>query len=171
MKRPCRRAGGVMPAPPIPRLLRHRVGAFVVAMLVVAMGTVFWPAAPAAAAPPLQDQCSTQRWQDPSQWQECVGKLKELSSDEVQCVTAPTPEPPDSGRAGWFATKPDVPPTRVDGKFTSHGYGGYDFTTYDIGCVPTVMNPASNSENSAPTGHYMFPIVISAAPEAVCETA
>src|SRR2546430_16805127 len=117
MKRPCRRAGGVMPAPPIPRLLRHRVGAFVVAMLVVAMGTVFWPATPAAAAPPLQDQCSTQRWQDPSQWQEGVGKLHGLASDRAQCVMAPSPEAPDSGMGGWVLTRPHDPPGHADRPF------------------------------------------------------
>ena len=72
-----------MPAPPIARLLRHRVGALVAALLVAAMGTVFWPAAPATAAPPLQDQCSTQRWQDPGQWQECLDKIKPLAADRA----------------------------------------------------------------------------------------
>jgi uncharacterized membrane protein len=160
-----------MPTPPIARLLRHRVGAFVSAMLVVAMGTVFWPAAPAAAAPPLQDQCSTQRWQDPTQWQECLGKLKDLSTDEVQCVKAPTPEAPDSGTAGWFASKPDVPPTRVQGKFTSHGYGGYDFTTYDIGCVPTVMHPDYKFENTIANGEFMFATAIIGASDGLREKA
>jgi hypothetical protein len=149
-----------MPAPPIARLLRHRVGAFVAALLVAAMGTVFWPAAPATAAPPLQDQCSTKQWQDPSQWQTCLSKLQDLTSDEASCVTAPTPEAPDSGMAGWFATKPDAPTSLADGPFMVHGYAGYDFTTYDIGCVPTVMHPDYKFENTIANGEFMFATAI-----------
>ena len=94
----------------------HRLLALVAAVLFAATGTVFWPASRASAAPgpgvpalpSLAGQCSTEQWQDPSQWDTCVGKLQDLTQDEVQCVEAPTPETPDSGMAGWFATRPDA---------------------------------------------------------------
>ena len=135
------------------------------------MGTVFWPAAPATAAPPLQDQCSTKQWQDPTQWQTCLSKLQDLTSDEASCVAAPTPEAPDSGMAGWFATKPDAPTSLADGPFMVHGYAGYDFTTYDIGCVPTVMHPDYKFENTIANGEFMFGTAIIGASNGLREKA
>src|SRR2546421_10036520 len=58
--------------------------------------------------------------------------------------------------AGWFASKPDAPPSHADGPFMVHGYAGYDFTTYDIGCVPTVMHPDYKFENMIANGEFMF---------------
>src|SRR5207248_7739044 len=43
------RAGGVMPTPRTARRLRHRVGALVATIFVVAAGTLFWPSTPASA--------------------------------------------------------------------------------------------------------------------------
>src|SRR5205823_4512118 len=146
--RPPYRAGGLMPTPPAARPFRHRAGAFVAAVLVAAVGTVFWGSTPAAAAPDLGNQCSVQQWQDPAEWKSCVGKLHDLSSDEVQCVAAPIPEAPDSGMAGWFATRPTTAPSRRDGQFTVYGYAGYDYTTYDIGCTPVLMHPDYKFENT-----------------------
>ncbi len=144
-----------MPTVQANRLLRSRVGALVAAIFVVAAGTLFWPSTPASAAPNLSSQCDTKRWQDPSQWDFCVKQLDDLTTDEAQCVMAPTPEAPDSGMAGWFATKPDSPPSNADGPYTVHGYAGYDFTTYDIGCMPTVMHPDYKFENTIANGEFM----------------
>ncbi|TML25131.1 MAG: MFS transporter, partial [Actinobacteria bacterium] len=74
------------------------------AVLVAAVGTLFWGSTPAAAAPNMPNQCSIKEWQDPGQFNHCVGQLKDLTTDEAQCVVAPPPEAPDSGMAGWFAS-------------------------------------------------------------------
>jgi hypothetical protein len=100
-----------------------------------------------------------------------VGKLQDLTQDEVQCVEAPTPETPDSGMAGWFATKPDSPPSRADGLYTVYGYAGYDYTTYDIGCVPTVMHPDYKFENTVANGEFMFATAVVGASDALRERA
>ena len=139
-----------MPTPQTARLLRHRAGALVATIFVLATGTLFWASTPASAAPNapnLANQCDTKRWQDPTQWDFCVKQLQDLTTDEAQCVEAPIPENPDSGMAGWFATPPTTPHSDADGRFTRYGYGGYDFTTYDIGCVPTVMHPDYKFDN------------------------
>ena len=97
-----------MPTPRTARRLRHRVGALVATIFVVAAGTLFWPSTPASAgpaAPSLSNQCDTKRWQDPTQWDFCVKQLDNLTTDEAQCVEAPIPEAPDSGTAGWFASR------------------------------------------------------------------
>jgi len=160
-----------MPTPQTARLLRHRVGAFVATIFVVAAGTMFWPSTPATAAPNLSNQCDTKRWQDPTQWDFCVKQLDDLTTDEVQCVMAPIPEAPDSGMAGWFATKPDSAPSNADGPFTVHGYAGYDFTTYDIGCVPTIMHPDYKFENTIANGEFMVATAVVGASNGLREKA
>ncbi len=77
----------------------------------LAMGTLFGAPGLAYAAPadpgPLAGQCSTDEWRNPAKFKECTDKLQDLSAQETQCVQAPTPEAPDSGMAGWFASQPD----------------------------------------------------------------
>jgi hypothetical protein len=152
----------------------------IAAVLFAATATLFWPASPASAAPghgvpalpSLNGQCSTEQWQDPSQWSQCLNGLQDLTQDEVQCVEAPTPENPDSGMAGWFATKPDaatVPGPK--GYFTNYGYAGYDYTTYDIGCIPTVMHPDYKFENTVANGEFMFATAVVGASDALREKA
>ncbi len=160
-----------MPTPPAARPFRHRAGAFVAAVLVAAVGAVFFAAPPAGAAPNLGDQCSVAQWQDPTQWQHCVGDLKDLTSDEVQCVAAPIPEAPDSGLAGWFAAKPESPPSQADGMYMRYGYAGYDYTTYDIGCAPVLMHPDYKFENTIANGEFMFATAIVGASNALRERA
>jgi hypothetical protein len=160
-----------MPTVQANRLLRSRVGALVAAIFVVAAGTLFWPSTPASAAPNLSNQCSTKDWQDPTLWKKCLDKLQNLTTDEAQCVMAPTPEAPDSGMAGWFASKPEAPPSRADGPFMTHGYAGYDFTTYDIGCVPTVMHPDYKFENTIANGEFMFATAVVGASNGLREKA
>jgi hypothetical protein len=156
----------------VTRPLGHRLLALLATVFVAATGTVFWPAAtPAAALPSLQGQCSTSEWQNPAKWNDCVGRLQDLTQDEVQCVEAPTPEAPDSGMAGWFATKPTSPPSEADGFFTIYGYAGYDYTTYDIGCVPTVMHPDYKFENTLANGEFMFATAVVGASDALRERA
>jgi hypothetical protein len=160
-----------MPTRPAARPFRHRAGAFVATIFAVATGTLFATASPAKAEPPLKDQCPVAEWQDPSRWQNCLGKLDNLTNDELQCVMAPTPEAPDSGMAGWFASRPVAAPSRADGLFMQRGYGGYDFTTYDIGCVPTVMHPDYKFENTIANGEFMFATAVVGASDALREKA
>jgi hypothetical protein len=144
----------------------------VAAVLLTATMTVFWPVSPAVAAPSLQGQCSTQEWQDPTQWQRCVGQLQDLTQDELQCVEAPTPEAPDSGMAGWFATRPaSSSQTGTQRLFSQYGYAGYDYTTYDIDCVRTVMHPDYKFENTIANGEFMFATAIIGASNALREKA
>ncbi len=159
-----------MPTPATARPFRHRAGAFVAAVLVAAVGTVFWAAPPAAAAP-LADQCSVQQWQDPSQWSNCVGKLQDLTEQEKACVAAPIPEAPDSGLAGWFASRPDSQPSQADGPYMTYGYAGYDYTTYDIGCAPVLMHPDYKFENTVANGEFMIATAIVGASDALREKA
>jgi hypothetical protein len=147
------------------------VAVLVAAIAFAATGTLFWPPSPAAAAP-LAGQCSTKEWQDPANFSRCTGQLQDLSSDEVRCVTAPTPANPDSGMAGWFASKPassNLPGPK--GLYSTYGYAGYDYTTYDIGCVPTVMHPDYKFENTIANGEFMFATAILGASNALRERA
>jgi hypothetical protein len=160
-----------MPTRPAARPFRHRAGAFVATIFVVATGTLFGSASPAAADPDLKNQCSVQEWQDPTQWKKCLGKLQDVPANEAQCVMAPTPGGPDSGMAGWFASRPTSPPSRADGKYTQYGYAGYDFTTYDIGCAQTVMHPDYKFENTIANGEFMFATAIVGASDALRERA
>ena len=65
----------------------------------------------------------------------CAEQLADVGADRLSCVKAPTPDAPDSGMAGWFATRPDAyDEPGIKGIYTRYGYAGYDYTTYDIGC-------------------------------------
>lgn len=147
------------------------------AVLVLAMGTLFGaPVAAAAAAPagpgPLQGQCSTDQWRDPANFKMCTDKLQDLSQQEVQCVQAPTPEAPDSGMAGWFASVPDsskLPGPK--GMYSHYGYAGYDYTTYDIGCVKSTLDPQYKFENTLANGEFMIASGIIGAADALREKA
>ncbi len=163
--------------------LRHRLGALVAATLVAAVATLFaGPATPAAAAPAAvpgraqaqapDDLCTTQEWRNPANFQSCAERLKDLTEDRLSCVKAPTPSAPDSGMAGWFATRPaayDEPGFK--GQYTRYGYAGYDYTTYDIGCVPTVMHPDYKFENTVANGEFLIATSIDGAANALRERA
>jgi hypothetical protein len=148
--------------------------ALLAAALVLAMGTLF--GAPAYAAPrdpgPLQGQCSTDEWRNPANFKNCTDKLQNLSQQEAQCVQAPTPEAPDSGMAGWFASVPDsskLPGPK--GMYSHYGYAGYDYTTYDIGCVKSTLDPQYKFENTLANGEFMIASGIIGASDALREKA
>ncbi len=153
----------------------RRLAGLVATVLLTATMTVFWPVSGASAAPSLQGQCSTQEWQDPTQWKHCVDQLQGLTQDELQCVEAPTPEAPDSGMAGWFATRPTSAPSDADGFYTLYGYAGFDYTTYainnDVGCIKTTMHPDYKFENTIANGEFMFATAIIGASNALREKA
>jgi hypothetical protein len=156
--------------------LRHRLVCLVLAVFVAAMATVFGGVGPAAAAPPPRlapgKVCTTDEWRNPANFGDCVGGLSDLSQSRIQCVEAPTPGAPDSGMAGWFASRPaayDLPGPK--GYYTRYGYAGYDYTTYDIGCAKTVMHPDYKFENTVANGEFMIATSIIGAANALRERA
>jgi hypothetical protein len=180
--------------------VRQRLASLAVTALVGTVGTLFGPVAPALASPAAaqpaaaqaavagpvapaisgvvapgrapNDQCTTDQWRNPANFDRCVGKLQDLASGRVQCLAAPTPSAPDSGMAGWFASRPDS--SRLPGPqgyYSDYGYAGYDYTTYDIGCVPTVMHPDFKFENTVANGEFLTATAVVGASNALRERA
>src|SRR5215813_3885874 len=59
--------------------------------------------------------------------------------------------------AGWFASRPDSSLiSGPQGRYSEYGYAGYDYTTYDIGCVQTLMHPDYKFENTVANGEFMI---------------
>nr|WP_245563595.1 MFS transporter [Longispora albida] len=126
------------------------------------------PVAPAGAAAP----CSLEEWREPGKLTECVDRLQKVSSARAQCLKAPTPSAPDSGMAGWFASRPESSrKPGVTGMYSKYGYAGYDFTTYDIDCVQTTMHPSYKFENTIANGEFMLATGIVGAANALRERA
>jgi hypothetical protein len=132
----------------------------VLATLVLAIGTLFGvpaSASPVAVVAPGDPACSLEEWQK-LPLQTCVDRLQDVAAARAQCLEAPTPEAPDNGMAGWFVSKP----TWNDdngiglGLYSSYGYAGYDYTTYDIGCAQTLMHPDYKFENTVANGEFML---------------
>ena len=155
------------------RLVRAR--AFVLAVLFTALGTLFGVPGTAAAAPvpPTKapgDLCSVDEWQ--KNMRACLDRLADVSEQRAQCLTAPTPSTPDSGLGGWFASRPSLSPNNaVVGYYSEYGYAGYNYTTYDIGCVSTLMHPDYKFENSLANGEFMMATAIVGAANAMRERA
>ncbi|HLL68115.1 MAG TPA: MFS transporter [Micromonosporaceae bacterium] len=141
----------------------------------LAVATLFaGPVSSAIAAPPAKapGQCTTAEWRNPGNFQSCVERLGDLASDRVNCVKAPTPSAPDSGMAGWFATRPESSRQGgPQGLYSNYGYAGYDYTTYDIGCVSTVMHPDYKFESTIANGEMLIATSIIGASNALRERA
>ncbi len=152
---------------------RWWAGGIAVALLAVA--TLFGaPAAGAATRAPAAgapgDLCSVEEWQ--GDFQKCLDKLADVGEARAQCLTAPPPSAPDSGLAGWFASRPDEDPQGgVTGLYSRYGYAGYNYTTYDIGCVSTLMHPDYKFENTIANGEFMFATAVIGASNALRERA
>jgi hypothetical protein len=150
----------------------HTVGerfvAFLGAVLMLALIVMVDPTRAAADPATLSNQCSVDEWQTPANFTECVGKLHDLTTSELQCLSAPVPETPDSGLPGWFASEPssskEPGPT---GKYSQYGYAGYDFTTYGQGCVSPLTHPASSFEDTIANGEFMIATSIIGAADAL----
>jgi len=161
---------------------RHRTVPVLLAMLVMAIGSMVW-ASPVAAAPgtpampsvPTRapaNMCSTEEWRNPANFQSCVDRLSDVSADRASCLKAPTASAPDSGMAGWFASRPDsFDQPGPKGSYTYYGYAGYNYTTYDIGCVSTLMHPDYKFGNTVANGEFMFATSIVGASNALRERA
>ncbi|MFI5840807.1 MFS transporter [Catenuloplanes sp. NPDC051500] len=155
-----------------------RVGAVVLALMVLAMGTVSWPftspaqAAVASSAAAPGDLCSTDEWQ--ANFRPCVDMLGEVASERAQCLKAPDPEAPDAGLAGWFASRPESSKQLgPSGFYSNYGHAGYNFATYDIegGCASTIIAPEYRFETTVANGEFMIATAIIGASNALRERA
>src|SRR5262249_48818985 len=130
----------------MPRI-RVRGFAFVATVLVTAVATLFGTPSLAGAGPAVPttapgDLCTTSEGQNPAKFQGRRDRLKIDVGSRLSCLDAPTPSAPDSGMAGWFASQPEtIDQPGIKGQYTKYGYAGYDFTTYDLKCAPTVTHP------------------------------
>ncbi|SCG19655.1 hypothetical protein GA0070610_6042 [Micromonospora echinofusca] len=157
---------------------RARLAAFLLAVGVLAGATIGWPAVGAAAAAPAPltaqanaDLCTTPEWQ--ADFRACVAKLKEVADSEVKCRNAPTPGAPDSGLAGWFASRPEsAKQLGPKGFYSDYGYAGYSYSTYDVdGCATAVLHPDYKFTNTVANGEFMIATAIVGASNALRERA
>ncbi|RAO38218.1 hypothetical protein PSN13_01190 [Micromonospora saelicesensis] len=156
-----------------------RTVSFLLALGVLAGATLTWPligAEAAAAAPPAAqaraDLCTTAEWQ--ADFRTCVAKLKQVSKAEIDCLKPPVPSAPDSGLAGWFASRPDsskLPGPK--GIYSDYGYGGYSFNTYNVegGCASTVLHPDYKFTTTVANGELMIATAVVGASNALRERA
>jgi hypothetical protein len=152
---------------------RQRLSAFLLAAFFLAIAVIVFPQPPAAAAAPTEyqaDLCSIEEWQRDIQG--CVSRLADVSAARAQCLKAPTPDAPDSGLGGWFATRPESSRgPGATGPYSQYGYAGYGYTTYDIGCAQTLMHPDYKFENTIANGELMLATAVLGASNALRERA
>ncbi|MEU3454135.1 MFS transporter [Micromonospora sp. NPDC006766] len=157
---------------------RARIAALLLALGVLAVATISWPLVgptPAYAAEPTPapaELCTTKQWQ--ADFRACVAKLHSVADDQVTCRNAPVPSAPDSGLAGWFASRPDsakLPGPK--GLYSDYGYAGYSYTTYDVdgGCASSVLHPDYRFTNMVANGEFMFADAVIGASNALRERA
>ncbi|BCB80347.1 hypothetical protein Pflav_067570 [Phytohabitans flavus] len=87
-------------------------------------------------------------------------------------MKAPTAGAPDSGLAGWFASRPEA--SKMDGPkglYTDYGYAGYSYTTYDIECLSTLSHPEYRFTTTIANGELMIATAIIGASNALRERA
>lgn len=159
----------------------RRAIALVLAIGVLALATVTWPlggtpasAAPAAALPTQApaDLCTTKEWQ--TDFRGCVDRLKNTGQQTADCVKPPVPNAPDSGLAGWFASRPDsATQPGPQGLYSTYGYAGYSYTTYDVdgGCASSVLHPDYRFTTTVANGEFMVATAVIGASNALRERA
>jgi hypothetical protein len=167
-----RLVGPTMPG--ISTTTRDRGLPFALVLFFLALAVITFPSRPAAAAGVKTqgpgELCSIEQWQ--ADIARCLGRLPEVAGNRAQCLKAPTPDAPDSGLAGWFATRPDASKVSgIAGRYTDYGYAGYAYTTYDIGCAPTLMHPDYKFENTVANGEFMLATAVIGASNALRERA
>ncbi|HEY7176060.1 MAG TPA: MFS transporter, partial [Micromonosporaceae bacterium] len=159
---------------------RTRFAAFAATAAIIAIAVLVAPASAAAAGTthqsmpavtePATPQCSVAQWQNPADFSGCVSRLANLSSARLQCLSSPTPETPDSGLAGWFAAEPAS--SRLNGPkglYSRYGYAGYDYTTYDVGCVSPLTHPTATFDDTVANGEFMIATSVVGASNALRE--
>ncbi len=98
--------------------------------------------------------------------------MQSLTASQLQCLSAPVPETPNAGLAGWFASEPASSKLNgPTGLYSQYGYAGYDFTTYDEGCISPLTHPASSFEDTIANGEFMIATSIIGAADALREFA
>jgi hypothetical protein len=123
----------------------------VLAMVVMAIAVIFFPSAPAAAAP---DKCDPGEWaKNPSK---CLNRLDPVSDALADCMGVPTPDEPDSGAGGWFASDPKVTKGRL-GYYSTYGYSGYSYPIYNPDCTKTstVLPTGADATTTIANGELM----------------
>ena len=93
---------------------------------------------------------------------------------EVDCRNATGPGAPDSGLAGWFASRPDsakLPGPK--GLYSDYGYAGYSYNTYDVdgGCASSVLHPDYKFTTTVANGEFMIATAVIGASNALRERA
>jgi hypothetical protein len=170
-----RRSGGTNPTSSRPITPRERTVAAAIVLMIVALMVVAFPERSSAAdksraitaTPGLapEDFCDVQEWQ--SHPDRCIEQLKRVTDREVNCLEEPSPATPDSGLAGWFASRPEASRrSGTTGLYTDHGYAGYSYTTYDQ-CFAF----DSKFENTVANGEIMLATAIVGASNALREKA
>jgi hypothetical protein len=154
---------------------RDRWLSFALALFFLALAVIVFPERPAAAASITAEVaranlCSVEEWQ--ADIPGCVARLTDVAAQRAQCLKAPTPAAPDSGLAGWFASRPESSlHPGATGLYSQYGYAGYAYTTYDIGCVPTLMHPDYKFENTVANGEFMLATAVIGSSNALRERA
>jgi hypothetical protein len=134
---------------------------FALVVFFLALAVIVFPQRPAAAAASRAevarvDLCTIEEWQNDIPG--CVSRLRDVATERTQCLKAPTPAAPDSGFAGWFASRPESSRhSGATGLYSQYGYAGYAYTTYDIGCASTLMHPDYKFENTVPMASSCCP--------------
>ncbi|MEU0553055.1 DMT family transporter [Dactylosporangium sp. NPDC006015] len=145
-------------------------------VIVTALATLFaGPISPATATParaPGDPLCTVQEWRVPGNFENCADRLQVDVQSRISCLDAPTPSAPDSGMAGWFASRPKTGTgLRFAYRYSEYGYAGYDFSTYDLKCASVVRNPSAEFEGTIANGEFLVATSIIGASNALRERA
>ena len=113
-----------------------------------------------------------QQWQSPTNFTTCVSKLKGLTSDRSAVPVRAGTRDAGLRHAGWFASEPaSSKENGPKGLYSQYGYAGYDYTTYDVGCVSPLTHPASSFEDTVANGEFMIATSVIGASDALRECA
>ncbi|MFC7550309.1 MFS transporter [Plantactinospora sp. GCM10030261] len=164
--------------------MARRAVAMVLAIAVLALGSLAWAtpgvatpasATPAAAQVPMRapvDLCTTKEWQaDP---RGCAQRLTDTGENTIDCDRPPTPNAPDSGLAGWFASRPEsARHNGPQGLYSTYGYAGYSYITYDVdgGCASSLLHPDYRFTTTVANGEFMLATSVIGASNALRERA
>lgn len=165
-----RRVGGTDAAFNRAAKLRKRLAASVLATAFLAVAVLLFPHQAAAVASPSRapspnDFCSIEEFaRDPLG---CVQRLGQVVDQELHCLHPPSPAAPDSGLAGWFASRPSASArSGVTGLYMNFGYAGYFYTTYNQ-CFAF----DSKFENTIANAEFMLATAVVGAANALRERA
>ncbi|MQA26334.1 MAG: MFS transporter, partial [Micromonosporaceae bacterium] len=142
------------------------------AIMVGAITSLFFPASPALAA-----NCTPKEWE--TDWKSCANQLPPPSPDRDACLKAPIPGAPDTGLGGWFAYRTETSmKAHNPGPYIDYGYAGYSFGTYDISydldpttCSQISIHPDYRFEHTIANGEFMMASAVIGASNALRERA